>query len=220
VKTILYSACYINPDNTSKLSISRIQRWVNYYSSIAKELFVDKIILIDDGSDPESLSKVLLPHRVFTKSLQPHLGRGDAFAHWGWWRSFTYGGIIAEEEGADRIISIETDAFVLTNKMAKYIRAVHDEWSTPWNNTLQWPETSFQIIGKNHFAWLKKHYSEGQDFWCKPRLEADCPEKTLPVTEINKDLIGDRYTEWGSQIPETADFACQVGNDFVPRGLV
>jgi len=220
MKTVLYSACYIHPDKDSKLSMFRIQRWVDYYSAIMKELFVDKIILVDDGSDAELLMQPHLPAGVFLESLRPHLGRGDAFAHYGWWRSFTHGSIIAKKYSADKLIWIETDAFVLTKKMAKYIRSVYNEWSSPWNNILQWPETSFQIIGPSHFGWLIEHHAKGNDFWCKPRLEADCPEKALPITEINKDLIGDRYTEWGNAIPKNADFACQVGSDFAPWGLV
>ena len=110
--------------------------------------------------------------------------------------------------GFDRIIHIEADAFLITDRAIAFFNACDSGWAGLWCQRHGWPETTLQIINKDQFAACEAFFSQPYAAHLGPPYKA--PEQLIPFTVVNKDLMGDRYGEDGDTIPLTADYASQV----------
>ena len=194
-------------------------RWGQWLSAIkGSSLIWDQILIVDDGSpilpfwdgveieDPSSNdggSAVKIHH------FRDRRGRdvdGQPFP--GWYRSFSHAVTYGISSGFDRIIHIESDAYLLSQRAVEFFNTCDHGWVGLWSRTYQWPETTTQIINKDRFA-------SCIDFFCKPYAahltQPHQPiEKLIPFTFVNKDLIGDRYGEFSESVPFGADYVSQV----------
>lgn len=199
-------------------------RWINAVESGILE--VDKILMPDDGS-PELPSwegiKVIeegnLPdiepeERGVIYHFKDNLGRPAFYNHRGWYRSFTFSAIYAKKYGYDKIIHIEADSFLLSNKIQDYINNFQEGWDAFWCMRHQIPETAIQIIAGKE--WIDKLYEfsllppetfDGRP--PDPGVEQGKPY--FPYT-VNRNFLGDRYgeDEINTRVPLNADYACQI----------
>jgi len=197
-----------------------------------ENLGVEKITMMDDCSNvwdlqndvvicpvggplpaslnPQEFDAMSYPNdRPFMFRFGNHLGRLDVANYPGWWRSFTFCAAVAKNYGFEKIVFIESDAYVKSSRLCEYIKGLTDGWTVLWNPILQFPETSIQIICKEQIDVLFKYYEMGEDFWCKKRTTSEFAEHILPFTNICKEFKGDRYMEWGKDVPLDADYSCQ-----------
>lgn len=220
---------------------SRYKRWLAFHQKIN---FGDThFVLIDDASPfcpPENEAIVIEPGAALPQDMPAiirfsnRLGRSSLLSYPGWWRSFLHSVDLARSLGAQKIIHVESDAFIISQKMREYINSLSSGWTTFWAASYNFPETAIQVICEDQFEALasfkEKHPSE---------LEGKFAEELLPFTHVNRAMVGDRYSEFrvpllrtgllrsrkfnrlkffqGDQfrerIPFSADFATQVTID-------
>jgi hypothetical protein len=196
----------------------RYRRWLD--AVLAADIGATQVLMADDGSSvlpgwpdtPVYSGNTLAEAAPMIGRAGPvlfhfteHLGRGDVLDFPGWYRSFAFAAAYAESAGFDRVIHLESDAFLVSPRMRAYVRARTLGWTAMWCEKYRFPEIAVQIIGTDQLpallAFAQTPYTE---------LTGKLPEITLPYTDIERDLVGDRYGETDDEVPRTADFACQV----------
>jgi len=197
MKSILFCTSYIKDQQAWD---SRYQRWLDYYQD--GPIFALKKIMIDDGSPFLPSSDIIKTISVDTpvalnqdKNLIIHfdnnLGRNSTADYPGWWRSFLHSVDIANQLGVDKIIHIESDAYILTPRLADYINEIQSGWHVLWSPHYQFPETAIQVICRDQFDIFEQIKKDHPDF-----TFSDIAEKVLPFTTINREFKGDRYSDF------------------------
>jgi len=209
MKSLIFCTSYVKDLGEWK---NRYQKWIDYYIDLP--FSKDKaLFLIDDGSDEENLSEfngnryneggeinplppvlppqVNLYHFKKRKGIFPEDNAPGLYGSTlGWYRSFLFSSIIAKKNDYDKIIHIESDAYLLTQKVCDYIDSLDSGWNTLYCPMYHFPETSIQIICKDQFPSMLKLEAMPLDSF---RLSQ--AEETLPITHVEKGFVGDRYGE-------------------------
>jgi hypothetical protein len=235
--SLLFATCYVANEQAW---MARYQPWLRYYQSSA--LAGIPMLLIDDGSPYEPCSKeVHIAHsldqldfenaKVNIFRFPNNLGRSSLQSYPGWWRSFLFSATVVQHTRRRKLIHIESDAFIISDRFFKQILDLEVGWVAPWLSKYQLPETAIQVICSDQISSLERLKQHAD-------LNKKMAEEILPFTEINKDWVGDRYSEFKrnrwifrskkfdriklfqndffyAPIPANADFATQV----VPRQL-
>lgn len=131
----------------------------------------------------------------------------------GWCRSFFSSLDIAEEYNYDKIIHIESDAFVLSDRLWKYLYDIKEGWEVLWCPRYNMPENAIQVICKDSFHEFRQQADRFKD-----GIRQGIIENLLPYKKINKDFIGDRYGEIGLPFSNKMDYYCQYGDILKQRG--
>jgi hypothetical protein len=116
----------------------------------------------------------------------------------GWYRSFFFSVQLAERFGYEKIIHLESDAYLVTQKICDYIDSLNSGWVSFYCPKYRFPETSIQVICKDNFDKLKQMSSVPLDSY-----KTSLAEDVIPFTHVESNLVGDRYGECtDKQIPE------------------
>lgn len=196
---------------------TRYRRWLTAVK--ASGLVYDQIMLIDDGSAslpawgdivitggaiadvPQA--DVLLYH------FDEHLGRIAGFDFAGWYRSFEFAGRYALAHGFDKVVHIESDTFLLTERVIDFVNRTDAGWLSFWCRIHQFPETAIQIMAGSAL----ERYARVGETHPHETLIGKAFERQLPFDQVVKDFNGDRYGEYLDHIPADADYAVQVPGD-------
>jgi hypothetical protein len=191
---------------------TRYRQWINALQ--ASSLDYDQLLLIDDGSPVSplwadlktvaSLRDDIRAASVVLQHFDCRLGNGPG--PWlGWWRSFLYAALYAKRYGFERAIHVESDAFLVSERLCRHFNQIENEWVILWCPRHAFPESGIQVMagtGLDLFAeYVKRPSSE--------RL-AKTAEWDLPRTRIEKGFVGDRYGEFLDNIPRDADYVMQA----------
>lgn len=230
MRTVLFASCYLNGlDSSGSSRLDRTIKWLRYYWPLRHELGFQKIILYDNHSDIGLLGHVSkwspaltylssadLPHEsggkieIFTANKKLHHGVGLEYPHC--WRSLWF---IRELLGLyDKVIAIDTDGFVLSPKLAKWVND-EEEWATLWCPTWGFPDSSIQVIGP-------KGRQDFLDF-TKGKWEDQLGKKmelTLPFERVSVDFVADRFGENRIPVNLNTDYygQCPTDIEMVYRG--
>lgn len=214
MRTMLYATCFINKEE----HLLRYQRYLQYYASRMDKLGADKIILIDDGSPKKWLKKLGLPiydikikkmpnQITLPKTIEENMaifrfpenyGRPVLTVIPGWWRSFTFASVLGVRYNMDKLIHIEADAFVLSDKMIKWLKFEHEVWTAPYTKRYWYAETAIQVIPRKAIAHLFQFWEMGKEYWYKNGYSnmQYIPELILPIQCVTKEeFFGDRWGE-------------------------
>ena len=196
MKSIIFCTSFIKDAESWQ---SRYQRWLDYYETMPINAI--RKIMIDDGS-PYLPSEKIINTVHHSSSLSLHndtnliirfddnLGRQSGSAYPGWWRSFLHSINIANELAVDKIIHIESDAYILTPRLVNFINEIESGWHVLWSPRYKFPETAIQIICRDQFEVFEKFKNNN------PSLSfSDIAERLLPFTAIHQQFKGDRYSE-------------------------
>lgn len=234
MRSIIFCTSYI-PDQSAWEN--RYKRWFYYYRKSA--LQSDFIVAIDDASPftPQSSNISVVDANIVLPAQDPfcgimrfpeRLGRSSLTVYPGWWRSFLHSLNVARMLKAEKIIHIESDAFILSERLMHFINEKKSGWTCLWSPHFRLPETAIQIICSDKFDQLESFQKRSQE-----ELNGHFAERILPFTSVEKSFIGDRYGEirknrgifrskkfhnmppfnhkfFWSDIPKEADFATQV----------
>jgi hypothetical protein len=183
----------------------RYKKWIDYYSRIKNELGADYIFMLDDASpdlqtDPELVNKISvtedLPDELSEKinivSFKDHLGRPTWREYSGWWRSFTYSIQIARKYGFEKIIHIESDFYVISDRLVRFIASLNSGWTALFCTYGKIPETGIQIICDDCFSQLESIYKQAQLSAYRYTFDV-IAERLLPITDVVRDFKGDRF---------------------------
>lgn len=197
MKSLIFCTSFIKDNDAWE---SRYKGWLDFYRNVP--INAVKKIMIDDGSPfipPAEIIKSV-PHSDHLSQyddenlivrFNDNLGRQSLSAYPGWWRSFLHSVTIAKHLGVDKIIHIESDAYILSQRLVDMINETQAGWHVLWAQRYQFPETAIQIICRDQFENLEKLKVDfpAYDF-------PDIAERLLPFTSINRQFKGDRYSEF------------------------
>ncbi len=250
MEALLFCTSYLSPSSPSG-GVERWRKWIEYYSQ-RKEIFgADRLVLIDDGSSFEHLQlpvtilsaeteiPTTLPEGIILFRFDQHLGRESMYQFPGWWRSFSFAGELAQRCGARKLIHIESDAYVLSHRLAEFIRSCNEGWTSflqaHYRSRLariRFPRGATQsfLAGLR----MKAAYVANPEPLAESALQVICneqilnlqqmwrrgaafwglpllAEKNLPFTHLERKFIGDRYGEMElAHYPTDADFVSQA----------
>ena len=195
--------------------------WVNDIRSSG--LNYDHLVVIDDGSAelPEWSDALIIKEPELPEletdlsiySFKDNLGRQGIFTQPGWYRSFVFAAVFARHYGFNKIVHVEADAAVISQRLVDHINQFSDGWEALWCPRWNLPETSLQVIAGQSVEQLFEFAMI--PYWDNfAGQQVDPPEDSgrnsyFPFT-VNKQFIGDRYGEYTEEIPGDADYACQV----------
>jgi hypothetical protein len=211
-KTLIFTTSYSN--DIQGLN-NRPIKWLNYHKNIG--LDYSKILIVDDGSpelpninelkiiDPSS--GVEVESNFSFVPLTPHLGRGAGTNHDypGWYRSFSYAGQYAKKFGYNKIIHIESDAYLTSKRIVTHFNELNSGWHSFWCARHNFPETAIQVICEDN---LEKFFRVTSFPYSLFRGYAI--ETLLPFSNIERSFIGDRYGEYLNNPPGNCDYVCQA----------
>lgn len=215
MRTLIYCTAYAG---TATFWQARYRRWLD--AILASGLQADQILLVDDGSPilpgwaDCAISSGTVPGEAFTTPprgriqlfhFQQRLGRAGMLDFPGWHRSFTFGALYAQAQGFDRVIHIESDAFVISERARAYLNGFTDGWASFWSPQYEIPESAIQVVaGEGLRAFAEFARTPYAGMIGKPH------ETALPLTHVERSFTGDRYGEDERTIPEGVDYAAQV----------
>jgi len=201
MKTLLFCTSYADSKTAWN---GRYKSWYDYYSN--SKVNHDQIVIFDDASPVEP---------DFCKEgeyfrFSPHLGRQAHLDYGGWYRSFAMAAKYAQENGFDKIIHAESDAYLLSDKIIDFVNSLNSGWHTFWCTRHNLHESALQVICSDQI----KAY---RDFTDKPYdvYRHQLIDKIFPYTGIHTIFQGDRYGEYLDRIPSTADFSCQTSVEMI-----
>ena len=218
-KTLLFCTSF---SSTKEEWEYRYKKWLDFFkkSTIEKA----QILIIDDGSP-------VLPNwtnlKIYNESDNPstgngecvlfhfnkQLGRHEILNYPGWYRSFSFAATWAKTLNFNKIIHIESDTFVLSQKLITYINTLSSGWTSLYCPSQNFPETCIQIICEDQIKKFLKFSRHDYDinFRDKPI------ELFIPFTNIEKSFIGDRYGEIEglNALPSGIDYAANIPSHWI-----
>lgn len=198
MKTLLFAPCYLDEGDR----LQRNLKWLKYYKDLKGNLKYDDILLVDNASSISSLQELKKDHsdiRVLESKV--HLSRLTEHAYGYWFKAFRKGISYALNNGYDKIIHCDSDVFILKQELVDYVNSINSGWNCLYCSMYDYPETTFQIIGKDKFE-------EAYDFFLDGFLKFypyKIAETEIPFTHVEKGFIGDRYGELNK--PQTLEMA-------------
>lgn len=196
---ILFSLCWLGDQER----VNRYEKWLNYHLAIKNELGFDHIFLVDNASPPDNIEKLQNAYKndVTVYSFIDHLPRFGGLAYPYCWRGMDWAKKAIRGFTAKKMIFLDSDFYVLTPKLAKYIKELDTGWTAMWCPKYEFPEAALHVLCEDSFPLLVDfpipsytHYN-GQHM-----------EKLLPFTHIEKDFVGDRYGETKEPQTNEMDF--------------
>jgi hypothetical protein len=201
MKAFLFCTSYIS--NEGQHVPERYMKYIAFYKSRLPALGVEHIFLVNDGSaysekirdniteiiPAELMSNRHLAPGIYMITFEKGLGRPSINDHCGWWRSFVFSYTIAMSCGFDKIIHIESDFFLLSDRLLSFIRHISSGWHTLWSKVNKWPESGIQIICKDRFEDLYIASEQARSLSYNSYYPA---ENTLPFSAVHINFLGDR----------------------------
>jgi hypothetical protein len=198
MKTLIFCTSLLTDE-----SLFRYSSWWNYYHK--KFPNADFLIANDGPLNNSTLEnfKTMLEFKISNKNFlvfDKKLGRIDHI-HWGWLRSFKAALNYAKNKKYDKVIHIESDAIILSEKLITFINDNSSGWNSLFTNKYGFPESAIQIMNKDSFDLIDSIPEEDYNF-------EKIIELVLKFRPI-RNFIGDRYGEDGCLPEHKIDYVCQ-----------
>lgn len=193
MKSILTAPMYL--DGLDGMGYSRLERnikYVLYYRKLKAELNFENFVFIDNASSQENIDLFMSAvggNDVRIIHFDKHYPRGNHLDYLYCWRALNEINTLIDE-GNEKILFIDTDFFILSKRLAKYIHDLDSGWNTLWCPKHNFPESSVQILCKDAYP-IFKAFSSVPYY----THNGNTMETYLPFTNVNKSFIVDRYGE-------------------------
>ncbi len=215
LRTVVFCTAFVYRDTDPYYSWSvRYRIWLEAVRR--SKLKFDQLVLVDDGSAtlPDWQDIRILQEGDDLSCEEPavlyhfrnRLGRNAISDFPGWVRSFFFMSRYAEANGFDKIVHLEADAFLISDRAVDTINRCTDGWGAMWCPRFNRPESGIQVIAGSGLAlygsWAKKPIE---------RFSGRVIEETLPFTFIERGVEGDRYGEREvNRVPRWVDWCMQA----------
>lgn len=199
---ILFSLCYLNDPGR----LERNLKWIDYNLKIKDQLGFDKIVLVDNASDIEELKKLegairnqsgdiiyrgAKENDVTIYRFDNHIPRTGVWEYPYCWRGLEFAQMLVRDMQINKVLFIDSDFYVLTPKLANYIKNLETGWVSWFCHKYGFPEAAMHILCKDTFNKLLAfpipsytHYNNQHMEWL------------LPFTQVHKEgFIGGRQGE-------------------------
>jgi len=203
---------------------ARYGLWVKALQSSGLQF--DTILMVDDGSstvpdwpglavwtDAEPLPHLDAPPEVMIYHFQQRLGRRSVGDFPGWYRSFTFAGKFAEAYGFEKVIHIESDCFLVSERIQKYVNELRAGWTAMWCPRYDFAESAIQIVAGD----AMRRFQDFEQILPQERLVNRGLEDELPLDIVEMTFKGDRYGEHLDHVPRDADYIAQVRAEQPPQ---
>jgi hypothetical protein len=173
--------------------------WVDFN----RKLFpCSKLVILNDGADLGHWRR----SDVQAIYLEPHLGRISNLDHNGLFRSMLH--MCNWMSGTKKLIWLEWDFYIISQRCIDWVCSVNQGLKTVWCPQHNFPESSLMII-------CQDQYDSFRSFMCKwiesPKgIEF---ERSIPFTEVKRDFIGDRRSDFGAFPQWSDDYSAQTTRD-------
>ena len=183
-------------------------------------LHFDQLLIVDDGSsvlpkwahveivretDAPRSEDVVSDAPIVLYTHENRLGRQSVFQFPGWYRSFAFGVLYGAAHGFEKIIHLESDAFLISDRIQRHFNQFTSGWFAVWCEAYLFPEIAIQAAAGNEIAamaaFVREPYSQ---------LAGQIHEYLIPFTHIERAFIGNRYGEMIGHVPRQADYSTQT----------
>ncbi len=217
MKTLLFIPMFLGHNKIDgEPWLVRNKKWIDYYIPLKEKLGYTEILFVDNASNKENLAEFkeyikkydsVCSFKFIEEDI--HLPRLGNLIYPYWYRAFAKAAMHAMINDFNKIISIDSDVFIFSNRMCEYIKNTNTGWNTFWCQMHGFPESTIEIIGESKFEEMYTFMSEGYlKFY--PTLPA---ETQIPWTHVEKSFIGDRYGEKNLPQDPSWDYMGQVPNE-------
>lgn len=194
MKTLMFAPMYLDEGQR----LDRNIKWLRYYIPMMnKELKFDQMYFVDNASSSENVEKLLAEIRqqgqfnINFYFREVHLPRWEMHAYGYWYVAFAKAVEYAMKNGFDKIVHIDTDVYLLNQRICDYVNSLNSGWTSMWCGMYNYPESTFQVICKDQFEKAHRWFTEDfLQFYPK-----DIAETRIPWTHVEKGFKGDRYGE-------------------------
>jgi hypothetical protein len=227
MKTLLFAPCYLDgKDWQGYERVKRIQDWLFFHIQLKDQLGFDEIWMSDDCSDPENLEAT--GASIWNDKLQPMnggnpriglvnivsyrkplvSGGGSCVNYPYCWKALYVMRSVMERFDYSKSITLDTDAYVLSQRLASYVKSLKSGWTAFWINKYNFPSAEFHVL-------TQPALHQFEDFTEPPYMahQGKLMETSLPFTNINRDFICDRFGEQGVQQHPQMDLYSQYRGD-------
>lgn len=188
MRTCIVTTCYLDSDER----IEKMYKFLDYYIK-----HTDYQIYVIDNASPFHLFmnmyfKYSDSGRVGYNRKEEHFNRPSHLDYKYLWR--------AVHELKDlmpryaKVIYMDNDFYMISDKMFKYVEDLNSGWTTFYSHYYNFPETGCHIITKDCQEYKDFINMSQDEFIAKHNLQI--MENVLPVTHVEKGMIGDRYGEF------------------------
>ena len=213
-KTLIFCTAFSSPERSGFYTWgARYRTWVDGLRQSG--LNFDQILLVDDGSSwlPSWRDTVIIDEGDNIRSDAPivlfhfrdNLGRRGVSDFPGWVRSFFFASTYARANGFEKLIHIESDGFLISDRIQEYFNSVSDGWVSLWCPRYRRPESGMQIIAGGGMKLFDETAAQPVE-----SLAGCVVETTLPFTHVEHGFRGDRYREFMYHVPRDADWSMQT----------
>ncbi len=207
MKTALVTPCFLEgTDPIGNDRLARNQRYIDYYAPLETTLGFDEIVLFDNASSPEKLAQLKAPKNVHVMRFDERLVRGPGPHDYPYcWRAlYAYRDLI--NMGFEKFITIDSDGFVLSKRMAAYLKHADTGWVSFWSENGQFPESSIHVLCKDAFSIFHSFTGVPWSEYVGLMMEHE-----LPFTHVDRQFRCSRFGELGSPPQDaTMDFYGQA----------
>ena len=215
MRTLVYCTAYAADPSVWN---DRYRPWVD--AVLGSALGAYQVLLVDDGSpvlpgwpDTHIVSVDVLgdafdaPLRgpVLLAHFRDRRGRVDVLNFPGWHRSFCFAALYAQRHQFDRVIHIESDAFVISRRAQDFLARFSDGWAALWSARYDMPESAIQVAAGQGVLAMAQFARRPYD-----AMIGQPHERVMPFVTVEKRFQGDRYGDFSDSIPIDTDYAAQV----------
>ena len=211
MKTLLISPMWLDYPEAMR----RHEKWLDFMLPLKNELGFTDIFFADNASSEHRLWSLQKKYGFLYHRSKVHVARREHLKYGYWYAALAIASRHALNNSYEKIIYIDTDMYPLSKRICEYVKALDYGWTGMYCHRHNFPETNFQIIGKDKLQDFHDFHS--RDFLkFYPDLDA---ESQTPFTKVEKGFVGDRYGEFNDgkgldQAPEHDYYAqCPITKD-------
>ena len=213
-RTLLFCTSYVGP------GLGARDTWDDRYrlwrrAVAASRVRHDQALIIDDASptlptwpDTDVIREGEGLHSGAASVLfrfGEHAGRSGLSDFLGWVRSFCFAAHYAAANGFERVLHLESDAFLISERIQQFVNAVTDGWVGFWCPRYNRPEGAIQVIAGRSLRTFGAFAACGREALAGVEIET-----ALPFTRVERGFRGDRYGEYLDHVPRDAEWSAQT----------
>lgn len=200
MKTLLFCTSYSQSEPEWN---RRWRRWYDHHKQIG--LNFDHCLIVDDGSP-------MIPNWTDVEFIhyEDNLGIDNRTLNIpGLYRGFQTVNEYMRSNNYSKLLNIESDAFILSQRLVNYINNINDKWVAFWEPKFQIPELGITIAAGSGLTKWFNETDKDYSFYKGEQLET-----LLPFEYVEKNFVGERYGERLDYVPKESDYACQISQDW------
>ncbi len=205
MKTCIVTTSYLNTHDYYE----KTRKFIKYYLVEQEGLKVDKIYIVDNASNPKKIAEIEkeFAHLPIEFIKFDHFyNRASHLSYPYIWRAIYH--IKHLFPLYDKVLYMNNDFYLLSTRIFDYINNLSEGWTCFWCPRHRFPEADGFIVMKD--------CKEFNDFIASGDFmehNGKMLERTVPLTNVNKDFNGDRWSEYSNYkgvLPRDADYSAQT----------